>query len=67
MAEMEKKADLICVKCGIPLVPAKTTLTYLGHVFHTDLPRCKICGQFYISEELAKTRISEVEAELEDK
>lgn len=64
---MEKESDLICVKCGVPLVPTKTTLKYLGHVFHTELPRCSICGQCYISEELANTRISEVEAELEDK
>lgn len=58
---------MLCQKCNQPLTPQKTTLTYLGHVFNTQLPRCKICGQVYISEELAATRIAEVETEMEDK
>jgi hypothetical protein len=45
----------------------KTDFTYLGHSFFTEVPRCPECGQVFISEELVKNRISEVEMQLEDK
>jgi transcription initiation factor TFIIIB Brf1 subunit/transcription initiation factor TFIIB len=61
------RGRLVCAKCGIPLEPAKTQFGYLGHKFHTDVPRCPECGQVFISEELARGRIVEVETSLEDK
>lgn len=64
MAEQE---TLICCKCNVPLEPAKTTFNYLNHAFSADLPRCPKCGQVYISEELVRTRVKDVETELEDK
>ena len=40
---------------------------YLGHTFFADAPRCPVCGQVYLSEELVKGRVAEVEMQLEDK
>ncbi|MBP6977235.1 MAG: hypothetical protein KBB71_02840 [Lentimicrobiaceae bacterium] len=64
---MPEDKQLICSKCQKELVPKKTDFTYLGHSFFTDLPTCPGCGQVYISEELVRSRISEVEMQLEDK
>ncbi len=63
----EEKNKLVCFRCKKELVPAKTDFTYLGHSFYTEVPRCPECGQVYISEELVKSRISDVEMQLEDK
>lgn len=59
--------DLICVKCNVQLVSSKTTFSYLKHEFYANLPCCPACGQVYVSEELAKGRMADVETELEDK
>jgi len=64
--EAEKK-KLVCCKCQKELEMMKTDFTYLGHTFFTELPRCPECGQVYIPEELVRSRISEVEMQLEDK
>lgn len=64
---MAEEKKLICYKCQKELEPGKTDFTYLGHSFYTDLPRCPQCGMVYISEELVKGRISDVEMQLEDK
>ena len=65
MEKQEKK--LICHKCNEELVLQRTDFTYLGHAFFTDLPRCPKCGQVFISEDLVRGRISDVETQLEDK
>jgi hypothetical protein len=69
IAEMQEAENttLMCDKCKVYLKPAKTTLSYLGNNFFTELPRCPVCGQAYLSEELAKGKIAEVEKLLEDK
>ena len=59
--------QLYCDHCDAALTPQKTHFTYLGHAFHTNLPRCPICGQVYIDEEMVKGRMAKVEMELEDK
>ena len=64
MAEPKK---LICMKCNKELELKKTDFFYLGHTFFTEVPACPLCKQVYISEELVKGRISEVEMQLEDK
>ncbi len=64
---MPEKKKLICYKCQKELELKKTDFTYLGHNFFTDVPRCPECGLVFISEELAKGRMSEVEMQLEDK
>jgi ribosomal protein S27AE len=63
----EPDKRLVCARCGVPLEPAKAQFAYLGHKFHTEVPRCPKCGQVFISEELARGRMAEVETSLEDK
>lgn len=58
---------LICCKCGVELEPKKVYFRYLGHSFSHEVPVCPKCGQAYISPELAKGRMAQVEMELEDK
>jgi hypothetical protein len=64
MAEEKVK---ICFKCQKELKPTKTYFTYLEHSFFADILRCPECGEVYIPEELVKSRIAEVEMQLEDK
>jgi YgiT-type zinc finger domain-containing protein len=64
---MAEARALICFKCQKELELRKTDFTYLGHTFYADLPRCPQCGQVYISEELVRNRIAEVEMNMEDK
>jgi YgiT-type zinc finger domain-containing protein len=63
---MEEK-KLICYKCQKELELKKTNFSYLGHIFFTEVPRCPQCGLVFISEDLVKGRISEVEMQMEDK
>ncbi len=64
---MEERKKLICFKCNKELIPKKTDFSYLGHTFFTEIPKCPQCGLVYLSEEIVKGRISEVEMQLEDK
>ncbi|MDO4581863.1 MAG: hypothetical protein Q4B96_04715 [Bacillota bacterium] len=59
--------QMICKRCNVPMVKAKTGFRYLTFSFHTELLRCPVCHQVYIPEELVKGRMSAVEMELEDK
>ena len=67
MAENGSFEGLICNRCDVELTDVKTQFSYLGHTFHTDVPRCPECGQVFIPEELASGRMSEAEMSLEDK
>ena len=58
---------LICSLCQCPLELKRVDFEYVGHTFFADAPRCPRCGQVYLSEELVKGRVAEVEMELEDK
>ena len=58
---------LICCKCGVSLEKRPVTFSYLGSVFNRELPVCPVCGQIYVSKELAQGKIAEVEFLLEDK
>ena len=64
---MDEKQKMICNLCNLELEPVNTNFSYLGHSFRADAPRCPGCGQVFISEELVKGRIAEVETILEDK
>jgi len=64
---MKDKKKLICFKCQKELELRKTDFSYLGHSFFTEVPRCPVCGLVFISEDLVKGRISEVEMQMEDK
>lgn len=56
-----------CQRCRAELKPCKTTVTYLGVNFEIDLPRCPVCGQFFIGKELAEGKMRDAEMLLEDK
>jgi len=64
MAEYE---NLECCKCKVPLVKRRTNFEYLAHNFFAEIPACPVCGQVYVSEQLAKGKIAEVEKNLEEK
>lgn len=63
----DSERKLKCVKCNEYLVPKKTLLQYLGHQLTYELPCCPVCGQVFVSEELASGKMHDVEIELEDK
>lgn len=58
---------LTCVRCGVLMKVRSVTLSYLGHKFTAQVPQCEECGQVYLSEELVRGKIAEVEELLEDK
>ena len=58
---------LICNICLCPLEEKRVDFEYLVHTFFAVAPRCPVCGQVYLSEELVRGRVAEVEMELEDK
>ena len=60
-------ADVICGRCQIRLAPAEVSLSYMKHNFSAEVLQCPACKEVFISEELARGRIAEVEMELEDK
>lgn len=62
-----KDFAIMCGKCKVLLKPAKTSLSYLGNNFITELPSCPVCGLVYMSEGLVKGKVAEVEKSLEDK
>lgn len=66
MSEVPER-KLKCMKCNEYLVPTKTLLKYLGHQLTYDFPRCPVCGQVFVPEDIAKGKMHEVEMTLEDK
>ena len=66
---MEKSDErrLICHKCSRELVPTETGFYYMGHKMKHTVPACPVCGQTYISPDLAAGKIREAEMQMEDK
>ncbi|MDR1246539.1 MAG: hypothetical protein LBK57_05860 [Clostridiales Family XIII bacterium] len=64
---MNDDPSLICCKCNVALVKSRTSFSYLAHNFFAELPRCPVCGQVFVSEELVRDKIASVEKNLEDK
>lgn len=58
---------LICHKCQTELKLTSVTFSYMGHMMKYEVPVCPICGQVYISQELAQGKVRTVETEMEDK
>ena len=58
---------ILCASCAVPLEPRKVTIRYLKSAFPAELLGCPVCGQVYVSEELAMGKMAEVERTLEDK
>ena len=64
---MSEERKLKCAKCGVPLVNKRTVFNYMGRSFGHEVPICPKCGKVFISKELAKGRMAEVEQLMEDK
>ena len=58
---------MICCKCNMKMEEQNTVFQYLGHELTYPVLRCPKCGQAYVSEDLVKTKIREVETILEEK
>ncbi len=56
-----------CASCGLPLKEKKIVFNYMGRSFGHEVPACPKCGRVFISKELAKGRMAEVEMLMEDK
>lgn len=61
------ETKLICGKCGVPLEEKTVTLDYIGHQIKHEFPCCPVCGEIYISEEIVKGKMHDVEIMLEEK
>lgn len=64
---LQNENDLFCVKCQIGLEQSNVTFSYLGHHFSAEVLRCPICGQLYLSEDMVRGKIAQVEELLEEK
>ena len=64
---MEPGHSLICDRCKVEMRLMEAQFSYLKRSFRHKVLRCPQCGQIYISEELARGRMREVETTLEDK
>jgi RNase P subunit RPR2 len=63
----ENPSIMVCGVCDVPMAPMKSTFSYLKREFRHTVLRCPVCGQIYISEDLAKGKMREVETILEEK
>ena len=57
----------LCAQCHAELQPRDVRLSYLDVAFTVELPACPVCGQVFISEEIAHGRMRELEETLESK
>ena len=56
-----------CRKCGCELENKKVVFDYLSLTFSESMLRCPKCGRVLIPKELAEGKMTEVEAQLEEK
>lgn len=67
MTEKITPSNMICEQCNEKMEEIKVEFSYLKRSFSHVVLRCPICGQVFISEELANGRMRDVEAALEEK
>jgi len=58
---------LECYKCKTLLAMKKIRFDYLAHNFFAEVPVCPECGRPFVSEELAKGKMADLERHLEEK
>ena len=58
---------MICGKCRLPLEIGKVEMFYQRQKLKADFLKCPQCGLVYISEDIVKGKMLEVEKTLEDK
>lgn len=64
---IDPQGELLCQKCGVPLVKSQARFSYMGNAFPVELPVCPRCHFVYVPEELALGKVLKVEKALEDK
>ena len=63
----QQVSDLYCLLHNVPLIEKEAEFSYLDRFFKHKVLRCPVCGFVYVSEELARGRMKEVEQSLENK
>ncbi len=61
------ESQVLCNTCNKILTPYKNHVEYLGSRFDVAMPQCRGCGIVYVSQDLARGKMGEVEKILEDK
>lgn len=64
-AEMTEK--LICDRCDVEMELIEVQFRYLTRDFRYKVPRCPVCGQVSLPEELVTGKMADVEAMIEEK
>ena len=64
---MEENRTWKCAKCGAELKVKRVIFHYMGRDFGHEVPACPSCGKVFISHDLARGRMAEVEELMEDK
>lgn len=64
---MSDPKNVLCARCAVALEPTQVSLAYMGSEFKETFPRCPVCGQVFIPEDVAIGKMLQVEKSLEDK
>lgn len=64
---MSEERKWRCSKCGVELETTRVVFEYMGRTFGHEVPACPKCKKVFISKELAKGKMAEVETLMEDK
>lgn len=65
--ELMGEEKLICDRCGVEMEMIEASFEYLSRGFRHKVPRCPVCGQVSLPEELVTGKMAEVESMSEDK
>lgn len=65
--DMREAESWSCDACGVALELGIVEVAYMGSKYPVELPKCPICGQVFIPEQLALGQMAEIEKILEDK
>lgn len=65
--EAEMKEKLICDRCNVEMELIEVQFRYLTRDFRYKVPRCPMCGQVSLPEELVTGKMADVEAMIEEK
>lgn len=64
-SKIEEK--LICDRCNVEMEMIEVAFDYLSRNFRHKVPRCPICGQVSLPEELVTGKMADVESLIEEK
>ena len=64
-SKIEEK--LICDTCNVEMEMIEVAFDYLSRNFRHKVPRCPVCGQVSLPEELVTGKTADVESLIEEK